>query len=137
LPATGKFTLINTCFPTHHLNFAYDANNTLWTSAGGPQTPVIGWLNTKLFEEIGDEQRSQGWTPFILDTAGTGKRTAYVEPNQPLDPTKDKRVVVGLYSVPVSPGRWHDLGYLAGISILCGSREPGIRSDPHGPHLDL
>jgi hypothetical protein len=102
-PATGKFTLINTCFPTHHLNFAYDANRTLWTSAGGPQTPVIGWLNTKMFEKTGDEQKSQGWTPFILDTAGTGKRTQYVEPNQPVEPGKDKRVVVGLYSVSVNP----------------------------------
>ena len=35
-PTTGKFTLISTCFPTHHLVFAEDANNTLWTSAGGP-----------------------------------------------------------------------------------------------------
>ena len=102
-PASGKFTLINTCFPTHHLNFAYDANDTLWTSAGDPQTPVIGWLNTKMFEETGDEQKSQGWTPFILDTAGSGKRTDYVEPGQPVNPTKDKRVVVGLYSVSVNP----------------------------------
>jgi hypothetical protein len=90
-PASGKFKLINTCFPTHHLNFAYDANDTLWTSAGSPQTPVIGWLDTKMFEETGDEQKSQGWTPFILDTVGNGKRTDYVEPNQPVDPTKDKR----------------------------------------------
>ena len=30
-PKTGKFTLIRTCFPTHHLVFAEDANNTLWT----------------------------------------------------------------------------------------------------------
>ena len=29
-PATEKFTLISTCFPTHHLNFAEDANQTLW-----------------------------------------------------------------------------------------------------------
>ena len=29
-PASGKFTLISTCFPTHHLIFAEDANNTLW-----------------------------------------------------------------------------------------------------------
>jgi hypothetical protein len=28
-PATEKFTLISTCFPTHHLIFAEDANNTL------------------------------------------------------------------------------------------------------------
>ena len=29
-PTTGQFTLIGTCFPTHHLIFAEDANNTLW-----------------------------------------------------------------------------------------------------------
>jgi hypothetical protein len=41
-PATGKFTLISTCFPTHHLIFAEDANNTLWTS-GGRQNGAIGY----------------------------------------------------------------------------------------------
>jgi hypothetical protein len=102
-PAGGKFTLISTCFQTHHLNFASDANQTLWTSAGGPQTPVFGWLNRKMFEETGDEQKAQGWSPFILDTNGNGKRDDYVEPNQPVDPAKDKRVVAGLYSVAVSP----------------------------------
>ena len=101
--ATGKFTLISTCFPTHHLIFAEDANNTLWTSAGGPQVPVVGWLDRKVFEETGDEQKAQGWTPLILDTNGNGKRDDYVEPNQPVDPAKDKRVVAGLYSVAVSP----------------------------------
>ena len=30
-PKTGKITLIRTCFQTHHLVFAEDANNTLWT----------------------------------------------------------------------------------------------------------
>src|ERR1700694_5936031 len=85
-PATGTFTLISTCFPTHHLNFATDANQTLWTSAGGPQTPVVGWLNRKMFEETGAE-----------------KSDDYVEPDQPVDPTKDKRVVAGLYSVSVNP----------------------------------
>jgi hypothetical protein len=102
-PASGNFTLISTCFPTHHLIFAEDANNTLWTSAGGAQTPVVGWLNRKLFEETGDEQKSQGWSPFVLDTNGNGKRDDYVEPNEPVDPAKDKRVVAGLYSVAVSP----------------------------------
>ena len=32
----SKWTLIDTCFSTQHLYFAKDANNTLWTSAGGP-----------------------------------------------------------------------------------------------------
>jgi hypothetical protein len=127
-PATGKFTLISTCFPTHHLIFAEDANNTLWTSAGGPQTPVVGWLDRKIFEEIGDEQKAQGWTPLILDTNGNGKRDDYVEPNQPVDPAKDKRVVAGLYSVAVNPID----GTVWGTSL--GYPGPGyvVRVDP-GP----
>jgi hypothetical protein len=102
-PATGKFTLISTCFPTHHLIFAEDADHTLWTSAGGPGSGVIGWLNRRLFEETGDEGQAQGWTPLILDTNGNGKRDEYVEPDQPADPARDKRVVAALYSVAVSP----------------------------------
>ena len=75
-----KLTHISTCFGTHHLMFAEDANNTLWTSGGGQ---VVGWLNTKMFDETGDEEKSQGWTALILDTNGNGKRDAYVEPDQP------------------------------------------------------
>jgi hypothetical protein len=102
-PETGKITLINTCFQTHHLVFAEDANNTLWTSAGGPQSGVIGWLNRKMFEETGDEEKSQGWTALILDTNANGKRDAYVEPNEPVDPAKDKRINAAIYSVAVNP----------------------------------
>ena len=102
-PATGKFTLISTCFPTHHLIFAEDANQTLWASNGVTGPGAVGWLNRKTFEETGDEVRSQGWTPFILDTNGNGKRDEWVEPNQPVDPAKDKRVQVSMYSVVVNP----------------------------------
>jgi hypothetical protein len=102
-PKTGKITLISTCFPTHHLVFAEDADNTLWTSAGGPQSGVVGWLNRKMFEETGDEQKSQGWTALVLDTNGNGKRDDHVEPGQPLDPTKDKRILAGFYGIGVSP----------------------------------
>ncbi len=102
-PATGKFTLISTCFPTHHLIFAEDANQTLWASNGVTGPGAFGWLNRKMFEETGDEMKSQGWTPFILDTNGNGKRDEWVEPNQPVDPTKDKRVQVSLYSINVNP----------------------------------
>ena len=103
-PKTGKITLVSTCFPTHHLVFAEDANHTLLASAGGPQSVVIGWLNRKMFEETGDEAKSQGWTALILDTNGNGKRDDYVEPNQPVDPTKDKRVMAAFYGVAVNPG---------------------------------
>jgi hypothetical protein len=102
-PARGAFTLISTCFPTHHLNFAEDANQTLWVSSGVGGNQVVGWLNRKIFEETDDEAKAQGWTPFIVDTNGNGKRDDYVEPNQPVDPAKDKRFAVNIYSVAVSP----------------------------------
>jgi hypothetical protein len=101
-PKTKKETHISTCFSTHHLMFAEDANNTLWTSAGGGGG-AIGWLNTKMFDETHDEVKSQGWAPFVLDTNGNGKRDAWVEPNQPVDPTKDKRMQFGLYAVSPAP----------------------------------
>lgn len=100
-PKTKKYTFVDTCFSTHHLQFAYnDQNDTIYTSGGGE---VLGWLNTKMFDETGDAAKSQGWTAFILDTNGNGKRDDYVEPNQPVDPTKDKRVSVGFYAVMPSP----------------------------------
>ena len=99
-PKTQKLTHISTCFSTHHLMFAEDANRTLWTSGGGP---VVGWVNTKLFDETGDEEKSQGWTALILDANGNGKRDAYVEPDQPVDPAKDKRIGGGMYAVAPAP----------------------------------
>jgi hypothetical protein len=74
-PKTNKWTLISTCFATHHLYFApKDPNYTLWTSAGGPGSGVVGWLNTKMLLETGDEAKAQGWTPIVVDTNGNGVR---------------------------------------------------------------
>jgi hypothetical protein len=99
-PKTQQYTFVDTCFGTHHLQFGYDANETLWTSGGGQ---VVGWINTKMLDETGDLAKSQGWTPMILDTNGNGKRDEYVEPNQPVDPAKDKRIQAGFYAVMPSP----------------------------------
>ena len=125
-PKTRQYTYVDTCFQTHHLQFGYDANDTLWTSGGGP---VVGWINTKLFEESGDIAKSQGWTALILDTNGNGKRDDYVEPNQPVDPKKDKRIVAGFYAVmpsPVDGSIWgSSFGYLGSIvRLVPGSNPP-------------
>ena len=104
--------------------FAEDANHTLWTSGGGQ---VVGWLNTKMFEETGDEVKSQGWTALILDTNGNGKRDEYVEPNQPVDPAKDKRYGGAFYAVAPAPDGsvW---GRCSGSPARsCGS-DPGAQS---------
>src|SRR6267154_2341058 len=128
-PKTGKFTLINTCFPTHHLEFGYDKNDTLWTSAGGPQANVVGWLNTKMFRETGDEKKSQGWTALIVDTNGKGKREGeYTEPNQPVDPNKQHRINAAFYGVSPSPADnsvWGStLGYPGGMVRLDPGANP-------------
>jgi len=123
-PATKKITHIDTCYGTHHLMFAEDANNTLWTSGGGQ---VVGWLNRKMFDETGDEQKSQGWTPLIMDTNGNGKRDAYVEPNDPVDPTKDKRFGAAFYSVAPAPDGsvWGTvLGYPGAVVRLVPGSNP-------------
>jgi hypothetical protein len=102
-PASGKFTLISTCFPTHHVILAEDANNTLWFSSGVTGPGAFGWVNRRLYEETGDEARAQGWSPFVLDTNGNGRRDAYVEPGKPADASKDTRVLANLYSVGYNP----------------------------------
>jgi len=125
-PATKKITHIDTCFGTHHLMFAEDANHTLWTSGGGQ---VVGWLNRKMFEETGDEQRSQGWTPLVMDTNGNGKRDAYVEPGAPADPTKDTRFGGGFYSVSPAPDGsvWGTvLGYPGQVIRLVPGSNPAL-----------
>ena len=63
-PKTQKFTYIDTCFETQHLQFGFDADNTLWASGGGP---VVGWLNTKKYLETGDAMASQGWVSLKLN----------------------------------------------------------------------
>ena len=101
-PKTMKYTFVDTCFTTHHLQFGFDANNTLWTSSGGGGG-VVGWLNTKAFLETGDAAKSQGWTALVVDTNGNGKRDEYTEPGEPLDPNKDMRIGQVFYAVMPSP----------------------------------
>ena len=93
-------TLVGTCYSTHHLIFAEDDSNTLWTSGGGQ---VIGWLDTNLFLETGDEEAAQGWSPLVLDTNANGVRDAWVEPGEPADPAKDTRIRSGFYGVAYNP----------------------------------
>ena len=95
-----EFVLIDTCYSTHHLQFAHDDGNTLWSSG---DMNVVGWLDTKKFDETHDERASQGWCPTILDTSGDGQVGEYVGPNDPIDPTKDKRVTGFAYGIIPNP----------------------------------
>jgi hypothetical protein len=104
-PRTKKFSFIDTCFGTHHLNFAEDADNTLWLSNNSQNNlAVVGWVNTKKYWETGDAAASQGWTALIVDTNANGKRDeGYNEPGRPPDYSKDTRIPFGMYGISYSP----------------------------------
>jgi hypothetical protein len=123
-PKTMKYTMIDTCFGTHHPQFGYDADNTLWLSGTGP---VAGWINTTIFDETGDGNKAQGWAPFVLDTSGNGQLDEWTEPGKPAEPGKDMRLGgSGPYSVmphPTDGSIWYATNIFAGT--------PGfLRFDP-------
>ena len=130
-PKTGKYTAYQTCFGSHHLQFGYDANETLWMRTGGGGGNV-GWINTKMLDETGDIEKSQGWTALVLDTNGNGQRDEYTEPGKPQEPGKDMRIGATFYAVMPSPTDGSVWGTLRG--------NPGaiVRIDPtKNPHKSL
>jgi hypothetical protein len=123
-PKTMKYSFIDTCFGTHHPQFGYDADNTLWLSGTGP---VAGWIDTKVWDETGDAAKAQGWAPFVLDTNGNGKVDEWTEPGQAAQAGKDMRIAgSGPYAVmphPTDGSVWYTLNVFAGT--------PGfLRFDP-------
>ena len=101
-PATEQFTMIDTCFGTHHLQFGHDEDDTLYFSGGGP---VYSWINTSEYLTTGNDETSQGWCPTVVDTNGDGRITKpWNEPNtENFDSTRDTRIVTGAYGIIVSP----------------------------------
>ena len=124
-PKTQKYSFIDTCFGTHHPQFGYDADNTLWLSGSGP---VAGWVNTKVWDETGDAQKAVGWFPFVLDSNGNGKLDEYAEPGKS-EEGKDTRFNPGSgpYAVmphPTDGSVWYTSGVFAGSARL-----PALRSE--------
>ena len=46
---------------------------------------VVGWLNTRMYLETGDEAASQGWAPLIADANANGQLDQWVGPDEPID----------------------------------------------------
>ncbi len=120
-PKTGKFTLIETCFGTHHLQFDNDPDETVYFNE--LTGPVIGWIDSKVYDETKDEQKAVGWCPQVIDTNGDGKitkpwnvwrvppvdatayqnQTSVVPEATPYDPHRDTLVDYNLYGLIPSP----------------------------------
>ncbi len=124
-PKTQKYDFIDTCFGTHHPQFGYDADNTLWLSGSGP---VAGWVNTKVWDETKDAQKAVGWFPFVLDTNGNGKLDEFTDAGKPAEAGKDARFNPGSgpYAVmphPTDGSVWYTSG-------VFGGRAGFLRFDP-------
>jgi hypothetical protein len=114
---TKEYQFIDTCFGTHHPQFGYDADNTLWMSGTGP---VAGWINTKVWDETHDAQKAVGWFPFVADTSGNGKLDEFTEPGKP-EQGKDMRMNVGSGPYAVMPNPkdgsiWYTSGTFGGTA---------------------
>jgi hypothetical protein len=116
-PTTNKYSFIDTCFGTHHLQFGYDADDTLWLSGTGQ---VAGWINIKMWDETGDAAKAQGWAPWVLDTSGNGKLDEWTDPDKPAEPGKDMRIAgSGPYAVmphPTDGSVWYTFNVFVGRS---------------------
>src|SRR6185312_4627983 len=114
-PVGQHYSFVDTCYSTHHLQFATDGH-TLWTSGG---QEVIGWLDTTEFEGTGDAAKAQHWAPFVLDTDGNGKLDRWTEPGRGARPGMDQRLAVSIYAVmpdPADGSVWGSvIGYPGGI----------------------
>jgi hypothetical protein len=99
-PRTGNVAPVDTCFSTHHLQFAEDRDDTLYFSG---DSNVIGWVNTAVWDKTQNATDAQGWCPMIVDVTGDGAIGPYTQPGQPLDPSKDMRIAGFPYGITVNP----------------------------------
>jgi len=72
-PKTKQFSLIDTCYATHHLQFDNDANETVYFNE--LSGPIVGWIDSKVYDETKDEQKAVGWCGQVVDTNGDGRIT--------------------------------------------------------------
>ena len=91
-PRTRQFKQVNICFDTHHVQFAADKDETLY--GNGVFSGAIGWINTRILDETGDEAAAQGWCRAWHDLNQDGK----------VDPAVDRQIAVSvIYSVIPHP----------------------------------
>lgn len=72
-PKTKQFTLIDTCYSTHHVQIDNDPDETVYFNE--LSGPIVGWVDSKVYDQTKDEQKAVGWCGQTLDTNGDGKIT--------------------------------------------------------------
>jgi hypothetical protein len=86
---TRKFEFVNLCVTAERLVFADDKDQTLYLAVkeGG-----ISWINTRVWDQTHDSEKSQGWCPAVMDYNRDGKIGAYTTAPEPLDPGRDRAI---------------------------------------------
>src|ERR1700722_6486552 len=108
-PKTKQFTLIDTCYSTHHLQFDNDPDETVYFNE--LSGPIVGWVDSKVYEQTPGtpqekEQKAVGWCGQVLDTNGDGKITRSADKEHPFNLVQQGRVVAAsiLYPTDTQPG---------------------------------
>ena len=123
-PKTNTYEFVDTCFGTHHPQFGYDPDNTLWMSGSGQ---VAGWINTRIWDETKDAQKAVGWHPFV-HLNGNGKLDEFTDAGKPTEPGKDARFNPGSGPYAVMPHPTDgSIWYTSGVF---GGRPGFLRFDP-------
>ena len=76
-PADETFHQVDICFDTHHVQFAADADETIY--GNGVFSGGIGWVKTRVLEETGDLAAAQGWCLPYFDVNEDGRIEAGVD----------------------------------------------------------
>jgi hypothetical protein len=107
-PRTATFHQVDTCFDTHHVQFAADDDETLY--GNGVFSGAIGWVNTRMLDETGDLAAAQGWCMPHFDVDGDGRiepgvdRYVFEHLGRPTGTLAGMRIPAGvLYSVIAHP----------------------------------
>ena len=133
-PKQDETVRIQNCYGGHHLQFGYDKDNTLYFSGDGD---VIGWLNTRVWDETQDSVKANGWCPIVIDTNGkpsgnyaiTPDRAQWNQPGESIDPNKDTRLsferfLYGIETNPVDGSVWA-VSFLPSVPSRIVRLEPG------------
>jgi len=97
-PRSRQWEQIDTCFTADHNIMSEDGFLYF-----GSAPAMVAWIDTNTWNRTKNAEASQGWCPAVLDTNGDGRITEWTEPNQPIDPAKDRRIQFGCYSIAVNP----------------------------------
>jgi hypothetical protein len=79
-PKTRGFKQVDICFDVHHVQFAKDADETLY--GNGPFSGAIGWVRTRVLDQTGDVGAAQGWCrPYNRRQSGRTRRSECGSPD--------------------------------------------------------